>query len=86
MRRVHPARVTAAVAAALELAIAGDQDSIVEPAWHVIVPCSLAAYYGSAWPARSARAPTGRPLREQLGVVRAEHFGLAAHARDGWST
>jgi signal transduction histidine kinase len=49
-RRVRPAHVAVAVAAAalLELAIAGYQDSIVELACYVIVPYSLAAYHTSA--------------------------------------
>jgi signal transduction histidine kinase len=48
-RRVHPAYVALAVAAAalLELAIGGYRDSIVALACYVIVPYSLAAHYTS---------------------------------------
>jgi len=50
-RRVHPARVAAAVSAAalLELAIGGYRDSIVALACFVIVPYSLAAHRKSKW-------------------------------------
>jgi signal transduction histidine kinase len=48
-RRVHPAAVAAAVAAAavLELSIGGDRDSIVALACFVIVPYSLGAHHKS---------------------------------------